>query len=297
MSLSHSDRTKNFYIKLLYHIKQRGFLSFLCTIICKIFEVIIHPRTKGFKQLRELIIAQKGLEVGGPSRIFSKSGLMPIYEIAGRVDNCNFGQKTIWEGVLEEGENFRYGRGAVLGHQYIREATDLHGIPSEEYDFVCSADVIEHVANPLLALFEWTRVLKDDGIMILAVPHKEKTFDHKRPLTLLDHLIEDYTRGTTEDDTTHIGEVLELHDLSMDPLSGNFEEFKERTLNNFQNRAVHQHVFDVDLVINMLNYAGIHNCNIEVCRPHSIVAIGHKLLNRQKIDHSTFLNKSNKIWI
>ncbi|MHC4309927.1 MAG: methyltransferase domain-containing protein [Planctomycetota bacterium] len=295
MSLSRSDRTKNLCIKLLHHIKQRGFLSFLCTVIRKTYEAIIHPQAKGFKQLRELIIAQKGLEVGGPSRVFSKSGLMPIYEIAGRVDNCNFGQKTIWEGVLEEGENFRYGRGAVLGHQYIREATDLHGIPSEEYDFVCSADVIEHVANPLLALFEWTRVLKHDGIMILVVPHKERTFDHKRPLTLLDHLIEDQTRGTTEDDTTHIGEVLELHDLSMDPLSGSFEEFKERTLNNFQNRAVHQHVFDVDLVINMLNYAGIHNCNIEVCRPHSIVAIGHKLLNRQEIDNSTLLNESSKI--
>lgn len=290
MSSSYFVWLKNIYIRGMCRIKHGGFIGLACTIICKIFEVIIHPCSKGFKQLRELIIAQKGLEVGGPSRIFSKSGLMPIYEIASRVDNCNFGQKTIWEGVLEEGENFRYGRGAVLGHQYIRGATDLHGIPSEKYDFVCSSDVIEHVANPLQALFEWIRVLKDGGIMILVVPHKQKTFDHKRPLTLLDHLIEDYTCGTTEDDTTHIGEVLELHDLSMDPLSGSFEEFKKATLNNFQDRAVHQHVFDVDLVINMLNYAGIQICNIEVCRPHSIVVIGQKLLNHQKIDNSTFLN-------
>jgi len=293
MSLSYFVWLKNIYIRGMYRIKHGGFISLARTIICKIFEVIIHPRSKGFKQLRELIIAKKGLEVGGPSRVFSRSGLMPIYEIANQVDNCNFGQKTIWEGVLKEGENFRYCRGAVLGHQYIREATNLHGIPSKEYDFICSADVIEHVANPLQALFEWIRVLKDDGIIIIIVPHKQQTFDHKRPLTLLDHLIEDYTCGTTEDDTTHIGEVLELHDLFMDPLAGTFEEFKERTLNNFQNRTVHQHVFDVDLVIKMLDYAGIQICNIEVCRPHSIVVIGKKLVNHQEIDNSTFLNKSS----
>ena len=293
MSLSYFVCLKNIYIRDMCRIKHGGFISLARTIICKIFGVIIHPQSKGFKKLRELIIAKKGLEIGGPSRVFSKSGLMPIYEIANRVDNCNFGQKTIWEDVLEEGENFRYGRGAVLGHQYIREATDLHGIPSKGYDFVCSADVIEHVANPLQAIFEWIRILKDDGIMIIIVPHKQKTFDHKRPLTLLDHLIEDYTCGTTEDDTTHIGEVLELHDLSMDPWAGSFGEFKERTLNNFQNRAVHQHVFDVDLVIKMLNYAGIQICNIEVCRPHRIVVIGKKFVNHQKIDNSTFLNKSS----
>lgn len=293
MSLSYFVWLKNIYIRSMCRIKHRGFIGLASTIICKIFEVIMPPRSKGFKPLRELIIAKKGLEIGGPSRVFSKSGLMPIYEIANRVDNCNFGQKTIWEGVLEEGENFKYGRGAVLGHQYIREATDLHGIPSKEYDFVCSADVIEHIANPLQAIFEWIRVLKDDGIMILIVPHKQKTFDHKRPVTLLGHLIENYTCGTTEDDTTHIGEVLELHDLSMDPLAGSFEGFKERTLNNFQNRTVHQHVFDVDLVIDMLNYAGTQIFNVEVCRPHSIVVIGKKLDNPKKIDNSNFLNKSS----
>lgn len=293
MSLSYSVRTKNFYIKLLHHIKHRGFLSSLCTIIRKIFEVIIPPRAKGFERLRELISAKKGFEIGGPSRIFSRSGLMPIYEIASRIDNCNFGPKTIWEGILEEGDNFRYGSGAVLGHQYIREAVDLHGIPSKEYDFVCSADVIEHVANPLHALFEWSRILKDDGIMIIIVPCKEKTFDHKRPVTLLDHLIEDYTCGTTEDDTTHISEVLELHDLSLDPLAGSFEEFKEHTLNNHQNRTVHHHVFDGDLVIKMLDYAGYQICNVEVSRPGNIIVICKKIINRQTIDNSTFLNKSN----
>jgi 2-polyprenyl-3-methyl-5-hydroxy-6-metoxy-1,4-benzoquinol methylase len=181
----------------------------------------------------------------------------------------------------------------VLSHQYIREATNLHGIPSKEYDFVCSADVIEHIANPLQAIFEWIRILKGDGIMIIIVPHKQKTFDHKRPLTLLDHLIKDYTCGTTEDDTTHIGEVLELHDLFMDPLAGTFEEFKERTLNNFQNRTVHQHVFDVDLVIKMLDYAGIQICNVEVSRQGNIIAICKKIINRQTIDNSMFLNKSS----
>ncbi len=293
MSLSYSIRTKDFCIKLLHHIKHKGFFSFLCAIIRKSFEVIIPPRAKGFEQLRELISGRKGFEIGGPSRVFSISGLMPIYEIAGRIDNCNFSQRTIWEGVLEEGDNFRYSRGAVLGHQYIREAVDLQGIPSKEYDFVCSADVIEHVANPLHALFEWGRILKDDGVMVMIVPCKKNTFDHKRPVTLFDHLIEDYTCGTTEDDITHISEVLELHDLSLDPLAGSFEEFKERTLNNPQNRSVHHHVFHGELVTKMLDYAGYQICSVEVARHGDIIVICKKTINRQNIDNSLFLHENN----
>jgi hypothetical protein len=42
--------------------------------------------------------------------------------------------------------------------------------------------------------------------------------------------------------------VLILHDLSKDPGGLNFNEFKERSLKNIENRCLHHHVFDLNLL-------------------------------------------------
>ncbi len=280
------------YIRFVHHIKHRGLLSLFRTSLRKLVERIHPPRAKSFELAKEMIAGKEGFEIGGPSRVFSKLGLFPLYDISNRIDNCNFGDNTIWEGALEEGQDYKYGKGRVLGTQYIRDAVDLKGLPSEKYDFVCSAYMIQHSANPIRALFEWIRILKDGGVMILLVPHKDKTFDRRRPLTLFDHLVEDYDRGTAEDDQSHISEVLEFHDLSLDPLAGSYEEFKRRTLNNSENRAVHQHAFDVDLVIRMLSYVGLRICNVEVFRPDNIIVICEKIAEPESVDNTAFY--SNK---
>ncbi len=44
------------------------------------------------------------------------------------------------------------------GIQYVRDATDLRGIPDSKYDFVLASHALEHIANPLKAMSEWTRV-------------------------------------------------------------------------------------------------------------------------------------------
>ena len=38
----------------------------------------------------------KGIEIGGPSNIFSIRGAMPVYLFAEKVDGVNFSNKTIW---------------------------------------------------------------------------------------------------------------------------------------------------------------------------------------------------------
>ena len=135
-----------------------------------------------------------GLEIGGPSSIFRRGGLFPIYAVASRVDNCNFGHVTIWEGGISDGETFVFDEQRSPGTQYVAEATDLWNLISEAYDFVTASHVIEHVANPLRALAEWIRVLKDDGVLLMIVPHKEGTFDHLRPVKSLKHLLDDFIK-------------------------------------------------------------------------------------------------------
>lgn len=49
-----------------------------------------------------------GLEVGGPSSIFSARGWLPIYPVATRIDNLTFGARIEREGCVQAGETFRF---------------------------------------------------------------------------------------------------------------------------------------------------------------------------------------------
>lgn len=78
------------------------------------------------------------------------------------------------------------------GSQYIAYGNALTFIDDKSLDFVISSHCIEHLANPIGALLEWKRILSDNGLLILVIPDKERTFDHKRPVTTISHLIDDY---------------------------------------------------------------------------------------------------------
>ncbi len=194
-----------------------------------------------------------GLEIGGPSGIFKKRGFIPLYNIVSGVDGCNFSTKTIWEGSIEAGETYFYQENKK-GYQYISEASDLQQIPASKYDFVISSHCLEHVANPLKAVSEWLRVLKNDGIILIVLPNKEYTFDHQRPVTTIAHLLADYSANIGEDDLTHLEEILKLHDLKKDKLAGSFEQFRERGLKNFEKRSLHHHVYNIALLKEIFSF-------------------------------------------
>ena len=190
-----------------------------------------------------------GIEIGGPSSCFKT--VLPVYRRVASLDGANFSTQTIWEGSIANGEPFRYRRGRS-GKQIIAAATDLRAIPSNTYDFLLSSNCLEHIANPVKALAEWVRVVKPGGALIVVLPKKESNFDHLRPTTTIEHLRKDHARDVGEDDLTHLDEILALHDLKMDPPAGNLVQFRERSLRNFENRALHHHVFDGDLIAELL---------------------------------------------
>jgi SAM-dependent methyltransferase len=82
-------------------------------------------------------------------------------------------------------------------------------------DYVLASHVLEHVANPIAALAEWYRVVRPGGHIYLIVPDRRATWEHTRELTPVDHMIEDFVRGTTAVDATHIDEFVFQADWSI----------------------------------------------------------------------------------
>jgi SAM-dependent methyltransferase len=210
-----------------------------------------------------LVSGRVGFEIGGPSWIFQRRGLLPFYSVARRIDNCNFSANTVWEGCVREGPYFVFDADRAPGYQYLREAVALSGISSGFYDFVLCSHTLEHIANPLQALQEWMRILKPGGLAVLVLPHK--------------------------DDLRHLPEILKLHDLQMDPPAGSIDQFKKRSEENFANRCLHHHVFDSRLVAAVMDYVGLQICSVEAVLPFHIIAIGQTVDPSQTTENGPFL--------
>jgi SAM-dependent methyltransferase len=205
------------------------------------------------------------------------------------VDNCNFSNSTIWEGTIREGRTFVFDPLHEPGNQYLVEATNLGRIEAETYDFVLSSHTLEHVANPLRALAEVDRVLKSDGILVLVLPHKEETFDHRRPVTTMAHLIDDYLKATAEDDATHLTEILSWHDAARDSGIDDADAFSSRCRQNLHNRCMHHHVFDTSLAVEMIDWLGLQIMEAEPTLPHHIILACRK--SPQPAQNTLFLGE------
>jgi predicted SAM-dependent methyltransferase len=272
--------------ELLFVIKSRGFKG----IISAVNKRISPPKANCLELCVSLVANKVGLEIGGPSGVFQERGILPIYSVVSQLDNCNFSGKTTWEGEITEGLTFQFAKDKKPGQQYVSEATDLSKINGDKYDFILSSHMLEHTANPFKALSEWTRVLKNDGILIILLPHKEGTFDHKRPVTTLDHMIEDFTSGMKEDDLTHLPEILELHDLSQDSSGETFQSFKTRSEKNPENRCLHQHVFDTKLAVETVNHHHLQIHAVEALLPCHIILVCQKVSQDKILKNEFFLH-------
>lgn len=221
-------------------------------IIWKMYCKLFNSKIPGLRSWVSLIKNKSGLEIGGPSGIFTANNYLPIYPYVSSLDGVNFSSETIWEGEIEEGNYYRYGQ--KTGFQFIAEGTNLNGIKDNTYDFVLSCNNLEHIANPIKSLLEWKSVIKTGGCIILVLPRKESNFDHARPITTFQHIKQDFENNTDENDLTHLDEILELHDLKRDVHAGSFDDFKKRSLNNLETRSLHHHVFDINLLLKITNF-------------------------------------------
>ena len=245
-------------------------------------------RCFGYATMKARLQGKSGLEFGGPSSIFLANHLVPLYNIVSAIDTCNFAPQTIWS---SKEERLRFG--PSLRKQLIAEACDASLIASDCYDFVAASHVLEHVANPLRALQEWKRLVKPSGTILVLVPHKAGTFDHRRRFTTFDHIEKDFESNVPETDLTHLQEILELHDLELDPPAGSAEQFRDRCSRNLTTRAMHHHVFSPEVLIEMFSFLGMRVLNIAVERPYHTIVHAEKAKQTEaaevRLENAAFL--------
>jgi SAM-dependent methyltransferase len=257
-------------------------------------------RSVQFPSYRKMFLNRKGLEFGGPSCSFGSSGICPVYSSAGQVDNCTFAAYTSWEGNISEGYLYKYSETRSLGFQYIRDSDKLDLFPSDSYDFIISCHMLEHSANPIRMLKHWYRITRNNGFLLLILPHYEATFDRFRKVTTLDHLIQDYKNDTDESDRTHFQDIRENHDIDYDGFLNSVDkdlrrdELEDRINLNHLNRMLHHHVFDTQLAVEMVNAIGYQIVFVETVRPNNIVILALKK-SSVDVDNAKFLCNS-AIW-
>ncbi len=223
----------------------------------------IHLRRR--RRYLDLVDGRCGLEIGGPSDVFSAGNPLDLYQVLGGLDNCNFSDFTVWEG--QQQAVYRYHPEKEPGISIFCEGSDLSLVPDGAYDFVLSSHNLEHLANPVKALMEWRRILRTSGVLVLALPDYRKTFDHRRKPTTVDHMFHDFEQRTGEDDLTHLPEILKKHDLVRDPAAGTPEQFAGRSKNNLANRCLHHHVFDKKNSRELLERTGFRVRSVDVADP------------------------------
>jgi 2-polyprenyl-3-methyl-5-hydroxy-6-metoxy-1,4-benzoquinol methylase len=202
---------------------------------------------QNFETVINILKDKKGIEFGGPTQLFES--IMPLYSYV-NLDGGNIISNNYFQSNL--GSNFVYGEN--LGRQFDVDCTNEEQLSKlKQYDFIVTSHAIEHFANPIKTLKLWEKyILKDDGYILSIVPDYQYCFDRKRPLTTMEHLIEDYNFNMGEDDTTHIQEQKDLHDWSY----GGHHQFYELCEINHLTRVVHHHTFDIELVEEMFDYCG-----------------------------------------
>jgi SAM-dependent methyltransferase len=225
----------------------------------------VMQRDRSLIGMAETLRGAVALEPGGPSRWFGRFGELPVYPRLAALDILDYSEQTLWSGGPR--------RPSVQRRTLIGEASRLDGVADGAYDALLASHVLEHLANPLGALAEWQRVVRPGGHVLLVMPHRDGTFDHRRPVTSLEHLREDSEQETGEDDMTHLAEILELHDLERDPGAASRESFEARCRDNASIRAMHHHVFDSRSTTLMCAAAGLDVVAMRPKQPYNIFCL------------------------
>lgn len=136
----------------------------------------------------------------------------------------------------------------------IDDGEYLNSFNENQLDFIIANHFLEHCENPILTLSNFNRTLKEGGVIYLAIPNKEFTFDKNRNCTPLSHLVSDYKNGPEKSRFDHYLEWAKL----VEPMFGRIytpEEANRSALNLMKMKySIHFHVWISVDIFELISY-------------------------------------------
>ena len=96
------------------------------------------------------------------------------------------------------------------------------------------------------------------------------------PIQLFNICLNDYENNVDEHDATHFNEIMQFHDITMDEGVNSKNELEKRLEESFVNRCVHHHVFNQQLVKELLTYCGFEIIHQQEVLSFHLVTVARK---------------------
>jgi SAM-dependent methyltransferase len=124
----------------------------------------------------------------------------------------------------------------IVDVDYLWGENSLNKLVDEKrFDYIITSHVIEHVPDMIGWLKELADVLKDNGVLSLAIPDKRFTFDYYRELSTPGMFIESYLRNLRRPSPQAIFDYVALT-IKVDPTIAWEEKFFEKDFEPLQLR-------------------------------------------------------------
>ena len=127
----------------------------------------------------------------------------------------------------------------------VDDGETLKTVADDSQDFVIACQFLEHCQNPVGAVENFLRVVKDGGILYLAVPNKDYTFDKGRPPTSLAHLWSDHEGHPEWTRERHFQEFARAMSAVYHPQRSEAEVADDAVRLLTQDYSIHYHVWDM----------------------------------------------------
>lgn len=88
----------------------------------------------------------------------------------------------------------------------VDDGEKLATIAEESQDFIVANHFLEHCENPIRTIETHLGKLRPGGVLFYAVPDKRYTFDFRREVTPIEHMIADYEEGPERSRAEHYDE-------------------------------------------------------------------------------------------
>jgi SAM-dependent methyltransferase len=132
----------------------------------------------------------------------------------------------------------------------IDNGEKLEMIPAGSQDFIVANHFLEHTEDPIGTIENHLGKLKPGGILFYAVPDKRFTFDFRRPVTPIEHMLADHEEGPERSRADHYREWCSMVIDGESPSAGTAEQAafsdwvgKHAEELEAQSYSIHMHVW------------------------------------------------------